>query len=69
MMDKGLKLIFGGFCWYWVTLCAKHHEIEDYQMILVCNVGPSVRNLGLYLKSWVFQQYNDPELTSKGTKK
>ena len=40
---------------------------EDYQIILECNVGPSVRKLGLCQRSWVFQQNNDPKHTSKST--
>lgn len=38
---------------------------EDYQSILRRNVGPSVRKLGLRLRSWVLQQDNDPNHTSK----
>ena len=34
-----------------------------------CNVGPSVRKLGLRPRSWVFQQDNDPKHTSKSTQK
>ena len=37
---------------------------KDYQIILECNVGPSVRKLG----SWVFQQDN-PKRTSKSIQK
>uniref|UniRef100_A0A3B3DUX1 Uncharacterized protein n=1 Tax=Oryzias melastigma TaxID=30732 RepID=A0A3B3DUX1_ORYME len=40
---------------------------EDYQGILERNVLPSVRNLGLSRRSWVFQQDNDPKHTSKNT--
>ncbi|KAG2460115.1 TCB1 transposase, partial [Polypterus senegalus] len=42
---------------------------EDYQKILGCNVGPSVRKLGLHQRSWVFQQDNDLKHTSKSTQK
>uniref|UniRef100_A0A8C4RGC3 Transposase n=1 Tax=Erpetoichthys calabaricus TaxID=27687 RepID=A0A8C4RGC3_ERPCA len=42
---------------------------EDYQKILGCNVGPSVRKLGLRQRSWVFQQDIDPKHTSKSTQK
>ena len=40
---------------------------EDYQRILECNVGPSVRKLGL--RQRVFQRDNDPKHTSKSTQK
>ena len=39
----------------------------EYQGILECNVRPSVRNLGLLHRSWVFKQDNDPKHTSKST--
>lgn len=42
---------------------------EDYQNVLGRNVGPSVRQLGLRQRSWVFQQDNDPKHTSNSTKK
>ena len=48
------------------------HDImksEDYQIILECNVGPSVRKLDLRQRSWVFQQDNDPKHSSKSTQK
>ena len=41
----------------------------DYQILLGCNVGPSVRKLGLCQRSWVFQRDNDPKNTSNSTKK
>uniref|UniRef100_A0A8C5R6B6 Transposase n=1 Tax=Leptobrachium leishanense TaxID=445787 RepID=A0A8C5R6B6_9ANUR len=42
---------------------------EDYQRILGRTVEPSVRKLGLHLRSWVFQQDNDHKHTSKSTQK
>ena len=48
------------------------HDImksEDYQIILECNVEPSVRKLGLHQRSRVFQQDNDPKHTSKSIQK
>lgn len=45
--------------------CFRHWMSEDYQSILRRNVGPSVRKLGLRLRSWVLQQDNDPNHTSK----
>ena len=38
---------------------------ENYQEILVRNVLPSVRKLGLSRRSWVLQQDKDPKHTSK----
>ncbi len=39
--------------------------IDDYQIILWCNVVTSVRKLRLHQRSWVFQQDNDRKHTNK----
>lgn len=42
---------------------------EDYNRIHGRNVGPSVRKLGLRQRSWVLQQDNEINHTSKSTQK
>lgn len=55
------------FCclWHWKDCVQDIMKPEEYQNILVCDAGLSVRKLCLYQRSWVFQQDNNPKHASK----